>query len=116
MADNDLYAVLGLDRKASADDIKRAYRRLAKEHHPDRNKGNPKSEEKFKQVQSAYAVLSDPKKREQYDRFGAVGPFAEQAGQPGPGGARAWRWSTGGGGGQPADFDLGDLSEIFGGG
>lgn len=70
----DYYTILGLDRAATKDDIKRAYRRLAKKHHPDLNKENPKeAEEKFKEVSEAYEVLSDPQKRANYDRFGHAG-------------------------------------------
>lgn len=68
----DLYAVLGLSRNASDEDIKKAYRRLAREHHPDYNPGNPEAEERFKEISAAYSVLSDPEKRAQYDRFGSV--------------------------------------------
>ncbi len=74
MAGNDYYEVLGVDRDASDDDIKRAYRRLARENHPDHNPDNPAAEERFKDISEAYAVLSDPQKRAQYDRFGAQGP------------------------------------------
>lgn len=74
MADSDYYAVLGVARDASKDEIKRAYRRLAKKHHPDLNKDNPKAaEEKFKQVSEAYEVLADEDKRRIYDQYGAEG-------------------------------------------
>jgi len=69
----DLYAVLGLQRSASLDDIKKAYRRLSKELHPDRNKGDKTAEGRFKEVNEAYEVLSDPKKRQMYDQFGTKG-------------------------------------------
>jgi len=69
----DYYATLGVDRKASADDIKKAYRQLALKYHPDRNKDKPEVEEKFKSLSEAYAVLSDEKKRREYDRYGAEG-------------------------------------------
>ena len=72
----DLYGVLGVSRSASADEIKKAYRKLAMEFHPDRNPDNPKAEEKFKEVSEAYAVLSDADKRRQYDQFGTVGSAA----------------------------------------
>ncbi len=74
MTAKDPYEVLGVSRNASQEEIKRAYRRLAKKYHPDRNKGDKVAEEKFKEVQAAYEILSDPKKREEYDRFGAGGP------------------------------------------
>jgi curved DNA-binding protein len=67
------YSVLGLDKGASEEDIKKAYRKLAMQYHPDRNEGDAKAEEKFKGVSEAYAVLSDKKKRQQYDQFGSEG-------------------------------------------
>ena len=70
-ANEDYYKVLGLTKSASADEIKRAYRKLAVKYHPDKNPGNKAAEEKFKQVSEAYEVLSDPKKRADYDRFGS---------------------------------------------
>lgn len=66
----DYYEVLGVERTADENVIKRAYRKLAKKYHPDTNKGNPEAEEKFKEATEAYAVLSDPEKRKQYDQFG----------------------------------------------
>lgn len=68
----DLYAVLGLSRNASGEEIKKAYRKLARRFHPDVNPGNPAAEKRFKEIQEAYAVLSDPRKRAQYDQFGTV--------------------------------------------
>ena len=69
----DYYSVLGVARGAPEENIKKAFRKKAMEYHPDRNKGNPKAEEKFKEVNEAYAVLGDKKKRSQYDRFGSKG-------------------------------------------
>ena len=66
----DYYEILGVSKSASADEIKKSYRKLALEHHPDRNKGNKQAEDKFKEAAEAYAVLSDPQKRAQYDQFG----------------------------------------------
>src|ERR671927_1334607 len=96
-ATKDPYAVLGVDRKASADDIKKAYRKLARRYHPDRNPDDPSAEERFKEVQAAYDVLGDPDKRKQYDRGGI---FFGTGGRPGGGGGR----QGGGGGGVAADL------------
>jgi molecular chaperone DnaJ len=98
------YDTLGVTKKASQDEIKKAYRKLAREYHPDKNPGDAAAEEKFKEVQGAYDVLSDDEKRQQYDRFGA-GPFGN--GRPGPQNVNV----------DFGDFDLGDLlGGIFGGG
>jgi molecular chaperone DnaJ len=70
---HDYYQVLGVERDASESDIKRAYRKLAMEYHPDRNNGDKRAEERFKEVTEAYETLRDPQKRAQYDRFGAAG-------------------------------------------
>lgn len=67
----DYYKILGVDKGATKEDLKKAYRKLALKYHPDRTKGDKKAEEKFKQVNEAYAVLSDPEKRQQYDTYGA---------------------------------------------
>jgi len=93
---NDLYGTLGVAKNASADEVKKAYRKLARENHPDANPGDAAAEERFKEVQAAYDVLSDPEKRKQYDAFGSAN------GRPGPGGFTA------------GDFDLGDLGGLFG--
>ncbi len=73
MAKRDYYEILGVDRSASEEEIKKAYRRLALQHHPDRNPGNKEAEEKFKEATEAYEVLKDPDKRGKYDQFGHVG-------------------------------------------
>src|SRR5512140_912914 len=73
MAKRDYYEVLGVEKNASADDIKRAYRRLAIKYHPDKNPGDKDAEAKFKECAEAYEVLSDPDKRKQYDQFGHEG-------------------------------------------
>lgn len=69
----DYYNILGVDKTASKDDIKKAYRKLAMEHHPDKNPGNAQSEEKFKEISEAYSVLSDDQKRSNFDQFGSAG-------------------------------------------
>ncbi len=101
----DLYEILGVARDASQQDIKRAYRKLAKEYHPDRNPDNPEAEETFKKISTAYEVLSDSEKRDAYDRFGSTNgnPYAN---------------AGFGGGGQAQGFgDLFDmLNSVFGGG
>src|SRR5260221_12848409 len=82
MAKRDYYEVLGVNRDADEEAIKKAYRRLAMKHHPDRNPDNPKAEELFKEAKEAYEVLTDASKRSAYDRFGHAGvdPRAGMAG------------------------------------
>jgi molecular chaperone DnaJ len=102
-----LYDTLGLKKDASADEIKKAYRKLAAQYHPDKNPGDASAEEKFKEVQNAYDVLSDADKRKQYDTFGGDGRRAGPGFDP-----RNFDFGTGG------NFtinDLGDLGDLFGG-
>ena len=80
MAKRDYYEVLGVDKKATEDEIKKAYRKIAIKYHPDRNPGNKEAEEKFKEAAEAYDVLHDPQKRQQYDQFGFNGPMGGGAG------------------------------------
>src|SRR5881227_2896581 len=97
-----LYDTLGVKKGASADEIKKAYRKLARQYHPDTNQGDKSAEERFKQVQTAYDVLSDPEKRKAYDRFGST----NGRGATGPGGVNV----------DFGDFDWsGDLGDILGG-
>lgn len=77
MAKRDYYEVLGIERNASDDEIKRAYRRLAKKYHPDLNPGDAEAEAKFKEINEAYNVLINPETRAQYDRFGHEGPTGQ---------------------------------------
>src|SRR5260221_195527 len=114
----DYYRVLGVSEAAGADDIKKAYRKLAKKHHPDANPGNKTAESRFKEITEAYSVLSDADKRKQYDRLRKYGAFAgmgSSGGRPRPGGPQP-------SGEQFEGFDFGGLgglgdifSSIFGG-
>jgi len=97
MAKRDYYEVLGVDKSASEDEIKKAYRKIAIKYHPDRNPGNKEAEEKFKEAAEAYDVLRDPQKRQQYDQFGFDGP------QGGFGGF-----------GDGAGMDMNDIFSMFG--
>ena len=119
----DPYEVLGLGREASSEEINKAFKKLGRKYHPDKNPGDPSAEAMFKEVQNAYDTLSDPKKREMFDRFGHTGPM------PGPGGGGSPfggggvdpeqaqdifnRFFGQGGGGGGEGFNLGDM---FGGG
>jgi DnaJ-class molecular chaperone len=129
----DPYDVLGVSKTASADEIKKAFRKLAKKYHPDQNKNDPKAKEKFAEANGAYEIVGDAEKRGQFDRgeigadgkprgfegFGAGGPggFRRSAG---PGGAEHFEFNFGGGspfgaGGQQGGFSAGDIfSELFG--
>lgn len=100
--EKDFYAVLGVDKAASADDIKKAYRKVARESHPDHNPGDPKAEERFKAASEAYNVLSDTGRRREYDEMRSL--F----------GSGAFRRSARGGG-QPGGMPF-DVSDMFGGG
>lgn len=118
--DKDLYEILGVKKTATDAEIRKAFLKLAKKYHPDVNAGNKESETKFKEVNLAYEVLKDAKKRAHYDQMRAVGADPFGGARPSPSGGRSWR-TTGGRGGFGTegdnDFGLGDLfQEIFGGG
>jgi len=127
--DKDFYSVLGVSKDADAQEIKKAYRKKARQYHPDRHPDDPKAEETFKEIGEAYSVLNDPEQREQYDAIRAMrsGGARFSAGQGGPGGAGfedifssmfgggqgAPRGYPAGGGGANPDID--DLLKMFGG-
>lgn len=98
----DYYATLGVSRDAGADEIRKAYRKLARRYHPDLNPGDKAAEEKFKKVQEAYEILSDPKKKQMYDQFGFYSDNAFPGGGPGGGAEQAWNMGFGG-------FDFSDF-------
>src|SRR3954452_15896808 len=110
MPDRDYYEVLGVARDASADEIKKAYRTLARKHHPDVNPGDKKAEARFKEAQQAYDILSDPEKRSLYDRFGNAA-FEGMAAAGPRSGASEWTARQAGPGGGETTFDF---SEFFG--
>jgi curved DNA-binding protein len=105
----DYYEILGVNREASAAEIKKAFRKLARVHHPDVAKDKSTAEEKFKEINEAYEVLSDPEKRKKYDTLGAN--WNQQGGPP-PGGGGGW---SGGGGQMPEGFEFGGtgFSDFF---
>lgn len=114
----DYYQVLGVSKNASADDIKKAYRKLARKYHPDVNPGDKAAEEKFKELSEAYEVLSDPEKRQKYDQFGAQWRQYERAGGR-PEDFDWGRWAGQPGGGQRAysrSVSPEEFEQMFGGG
>src|SRR3954451_20210648 len=111
MADRDYYDILGVPRDATPEAIKKAYRALARKHHPDVNPGDKKAEAKFKEAQQAYDILSDAEKRALYDRYGRAG-FEGMAAGP-RAGAQEWAYRQSAPG---AGFESFDFSEFFGGG
>jgi molecular chaperone DnaJ len=116
MAGKDYYNILGVSRTATEKDIKAAYRRLARQHHPDVNPGNKGAEDRFKQINEAFEVLSDVEKRKKYDQYGEqwqdAERFAEAARQQGA--ASGWSFNQQPGGGQSYQFEEGDLEGMFG--
>src|SRR6266545_7773414 len=106
----DYYKILGVDRKASEEDIRKAYRDLAKKHHPDRNPNDKQAEERFKEINEAYQVLSDTTKRTHYDRLGSDYSNWQQRGAPGD-----FNWDQYGGFPGGVRVEYGDLDDLFGG-
>lgn len=117
MSKRDYYEVLGVNKGASDDEIKKAFRKLAIKYHPDKNPGNKEAEEKFKEASEAYEVLSDKQKRQRYDQFGHAGLGGNGGGNPFGGAYGGNPFGGFGGAGQNVEFDLNDLfGSIFGGG
>lgn len=119
----DYYKTLGVEKTATAEQIKKAYRKLARQHHPDVNPNDPEAERKFKEVNEANEVLSDADKRKKYDQLGADWQRYEQqgagrgpaGGRGTPGGGFDWgQYTQGGGGGSPFGDEGGDFSDFFG--
>ncbi|MGX5819419.1 DnaJ C-terminal domain-containing protein [Chitinophaga lutea] len=106
----DYYKILGVDKKASAADIKKAYRKLAVKYHPDKNPGDTLAEEKFKELNEAYEVLGDEEKRKKYDEFGENWKYYEQQGNTGGFDWGKWQSAQGGGGRQQYE----DVESMFG--
>ncbi|MBP7933462.1 MAG: J domain-containing protein [Phycisphaerae bacterium] len=117
MAERDYYEVLGVSRSATPDQIKSAYRKLAKKFHPDRNPDDKTAESRFKEVQAAYEVLSDAQQRQRYDTFGYTGPRSGEGPQgwrSGPAHEHVYTWRNGGGPDIPVE-NLEDLFQVFAG-
>lgn len=108
----DYYKILGVEKNASVDDIKRAYRKLAKQHHPDKNPGNKQAEEKFKEINEANEVLSDPEKKTRYDQISnSYSSYRQSGGSPG---SFQWEDFFGGNSGGGTRVEVNDLGDIFG--
>jgi molecular chaperone DnaJ len=114
MAAKDFYQVMGVPERATADEIKKQYRRLAKEHHPDSNKNDPKSAERFKEISEAYQVLGDEKKRAQYDEMRRLGAFDPRGARSRPGPGPRPGPGTGAGSAGPQNFRFDDVNDVGG--
>jgi molecular chaperone DnaJ len=113
--DKDYYQVLGVPKNASAAEIKKAYRKLAQQFHPDANPGNKDAEDRFKEISSAYDVVGDEEKRTSYDQVREMASSGYGPGGPGGAGPSGWPGGPGAVRYETADFDLGDLLRGFGG-
>ncbi len=111
MAGKDYYKILGVSRSATEREIKQAYRRLARKYHPDVNPGDKSAEEKFKQINAAYEVLSDKEKRQKYDQFGDQWQYADQFARAGGQQAPSWEFKPGGA--TRVRFSQGDFGGLF---
>ncbi len=108
----DYYKILGVSKSATGKEIKSAYRKLAQQYHPDKNPGNPKAEDKFKEINEAYEALGDPQKRAKYDQLDSRYAQWERAGRPGGGfDFSQWTGGAGGAGGSRASYN--DLNDLF---
>src|SRR4030042_687322 len=111
MPGKDYYQILGVARNASDKEIKQAYRRLARKHHPDLNPGDKSAEARFKEINAAHEVLSNPEKRKKYDQFGDQWEYAEQFAKAG--GQERVQWDFGKGGATFKYGDLGEFGDVF---
>lgn len=112
MAGKDYYNILGVKRDATEQEVKKAYRKLARQYHPDVNPGDKSAEAKFKEINEAYEVLSDKEDRKKYDKYGDQWKYADQFEKAGA--QQGGRWNFGSGGGQAFHFEGDDISSIFG--
>lgn len=104
MASKDYYQILGVSKDASIDDIKKAYKKLARQHHPDLNPDNAEAEKKFKEISEAYAVLGDKEKRSKFDRFGSGGMHGDWE--------KAWEQARRSGGGRAGGYDFNQMGDF----
>jgi len=118
MAGKDYYSILGISRSATDKEIKAAYRHLARQYHPDVNPGNKSAESRFKEINEAHEVLSDPEKRKKYDQYGDQWQYADQMAEAArrqqQAGASGWNFTQPPGAEQSAGFEQEDLESVFG--